>query len=103
MSFLLGMATDADTEPNELAAGGDEGISSVKGIPNIIPSPYPLDPQMKLIPACDASAYDVGGMLTHHKPDGSEQPIGYTSHTHCLPHRITIHNWRRRGWLACLE
>ena len=36
-----------------------------------------FDQQLKLIPACDASAYGAGAMLAHQIPDGSEQPIGY--------------------------
>ena len=40
-----------------------------------------FDPQLKLILACDASAYGVGAVLAHQMPDGSEQPIGYASRT----------------------
>ena len=40
-----------------------------------------FNPELKLILACDASAYRVGAVLAHQMPDGSERPIGYASHT----------------------
>ena len=38
-----------------------------------------FDPKLKLILASDASAYDIGVVLAHCLPDGSEKPIGYVS------------------------
>lgn len=40
-----------------------------------------FDPTLKLILACDASAYGVGAVLAHEMPDGSERPIAYASRT----------------------
>ena len=38
-----------------------------------------FDPKLKLVLACDASAYGIGAVLAHCFPDGSEKPIGYVS------------------------
>ena len=40
-----------------------------------------FDSSLKLVLACDASAYGVGAVLAHQMPDGSERSIGYASHT----------------------
>jgi len=38
-----------------------------------------FDPKLKLILACDVSAYGLGVVLAHKYPNGSERPIGYAS------------------------
>ena len=38
-----------------------------------------FNPKLKLMLACDASAYGIGAVLAHKYPDGSERPIGYAS------------------------
>ena len=38
-----------------------------------------FNPKLKLILACDPSAYGIGAVLAHKYPDGSERPIGYAS------------------------
>ena len=38
-----------------------------------------FNPKLKLMLACDASAYDIGAVLAYKYPNGSERPIGYAS------------------------
>ena len=40
-----------------------------------------FNPELKLVLACDASAYRVGAILAHQMPDRLEQLIDYASHT----------------------
>ena len=40
-----------------------------------------FNPDLKLMLACDASAYGIGAVLSHRMEDGSEKPIGYVSRT----------------------
>ena len=40
-----------------------------------------FDSSLELSLACDASAYGLGGVLSHCMPDGSDRPIGYASRT----------------------
>ena len=39
------------------------------------------DPTKKLIHACDASAYDIGAVLSHQLEDGSAKPVAFASST----------------------
>ena len=59
-----------------------------------------FDPQLKLILACDASAYGVGAVLAHQMPDGSEQPIGYASRT--LTNAEKNYSQLEKEGLACV-
>ena len=38
-----------------------------------------FNPNLKLVLACDASAYGIGAILAHKYPNGSERPISYAS------------------------
>ena len=40
-----------------------------------------FDPKLDIVLACDASAYSIGAVLSHHMPDGTEKPIGFSSRT----------------------
>ena len=40
-----------------------------------------FDPTLKIILACDASAYDIGVVFFHQMRDGSEKPVGFASRT----------------------
>ena len=40
-----------------------------------------FDPDLDIVLACDASAYGIGGVLSHRMPDGTEKPIGFVSRT----------------------
>ena len=45
-----------------------------------------INPQLKLVLACDASAYRVSAVLVYQMPDGSEQLIGYICISHLDEH-----------------
>ena len=38
---------------------------------------------------CDVSQYDVGAVLSHIMPNGSEKPVTYASQTLLAPKKIT--------------
>jgi len=38
-----------------------------------------FDPTLEIQLVCDASDYDLGAVLSHRMPDGSEKPIGFVS------------------------
>lgn len=40
-----------------------------------------FDPTQEIVLACDASAYGIGGVLSHRMPDGQERPVGFVSRT----------------------
>ena len=37
------------------------------------------DPEKPLLLACDASPFDLGAVLSHRMPDGSEKPVTFGS------------------------
>lgn len=39
------------------------------------------DPNLKLQLSADASAYGIGGVLSHIMPDGTERPVAFASRT----------------------
>ena len=39
------------------------------------------DPELPIVLAADASAYEVGAVISHKLPDGSERPVAFTSRT----------------------
>lgn len=59
-----------------------------------------FDPTLKLILACDASAYGVGAVLAHQMPDGSERPIAYASRT--LTKAESNYSQLEKEGLACI-
>ena len=56
-----------------------------------------FDPSLKLILACDASAYGVGTVLAHRMPDGSEKPA-----SHSLSRAERNYSPLEREGLACV-
>ena len=40
-----------------------------------------FDPNLDIVLACDASAYDIGAVLSHRLSDGTEKPVGFASRT----------------------
>ena len=40
-----------------------------------------FDPKLPIVLSCDTSLYDIGAVLAHKLPDGSEIPVGYVSRT----------------------
>lgn len=59
-----------------------------------------FDPELKIMLACDASAYGVGAVLAHRMPDGSEKPVGYASHS--LSKAERNYSQLEREGLACV-
>ena len=39
------------------------------------------DPKLKIRLACDVSGYNVGAVLSHVLPDGSETPVDFSTRT----------------------
>ena len=59
-----------------------------------------FNPELKLILACDASAYGVGAVLAHQMPNGSKRPIGYASRT--LTYAEKNYSQLEKEALACI-
>lgn len=56
------------------------------------------DPDYPIVLASEASAYEVGAVISYKMPDGSEHPVAYTSRTLSK----TMCKWRRRHCHWCM-